>query len=125
MYNMIKDTRAIGNKIGIPVPNIIVMKHILIMKEYLKWIKYIGPEYKSTYYWIVLQFVLSLEHGLQLVSLSLFNILIRKKIKISIKYQIMLKSIDRIIVFPISLYQPTVKSGYVPSFMWLNIGISD
>lgn len=40
---------AIGNRIGKAVPYIKVTKTVFKIVLYLKWIRYSGPEYKSTY----------------------------------------------------------------------------
>lgn len=61
---------AIGKRIGRPIPYINVTKVTFNIAEYLKWMKYSGPEYKSIYTYIEVFFVLYVSEP-KLLSFSL------------------------------------------------------
>lgn len=61
---------AIWKSYGIPAPNIIVMKVTFIKPEYLKCMKYLGPDIRLTYCWVVVLWVV-LSSSVKTLSLNL------------------------------------------------------
>lgn len=86
------------------------------IEEYLNQISSSGPEYKSTYYWIV-DFLVGrffFQQSLGPESINLFNRRIPKKINKFRKGQIALTIIVKMIIGLISRYHLVVKSEYIP-----------
>ena len=65
-------------------PNMKVMKITLSMEAYLKWIRYSGPEYRSTYCYIDYFLVLYVFLHEQVLSNNLYTTFMRYPIKNSI-----------------------------------------
>jgi hypothetical protein len=91
---------AIWKSYGIPAPNIIVMKVTFIKPEYLKCMKYFGPDIRLTYCWIEV-FLVDLSSSVKAPSLSLnADLMPYQRISLAIGKKI-LNLIEPMIVAPI------------------------